>query len=69
MPERSQHRPAQLNSLEDGMDKETKETCWNCDGDGWAYDNMGGCGGPYKVKCLQCKNDWSADSDDDDSAT
>lgn len=44
--------------------------CDECAGDGWVYDCLGGCGdpeccgGPYKVKCVQCENDWSLDRDD-----
>ena len=47
------------------------ETCYECGGDGWVYDNLGGCadpdccGSPIKVQCRQCKNDWSADNEGD----
>jgi hypothetical protein len=47
----------------------SKEVCNNCDGDGWYYDYLGGCGdpeccdGPLEVKCHMCDNDYEADSD------
>lgn len=43
--------------------------CHNCDGNGWVYDYLGGCGdpeccgGPYKVKCRECANDLDPGAD------
>lgn len=47
-----------------------KETCYECGGDGYILDYMGGCsdpeccGGPYKVKCNQCVNDWDPEKEE-----
>lgn len=47
------------------------ETCYECGGAGYIWDYMGGCsdpeccGGPYKVKCNQCVNDWDPEKDDE----
>lgn len=49
------------------MSEETKPKCPECDGDGWNYDYLGGCGdpeccgGPIKVKCRHCENDFEGD--------
>ena len=47
--------------------------CQSCEGSGWVYDWLGGCGdpeccgGPAQVQCLQCVNDWSpSDPPEDD---
>ncbi len=43
--------------------------CKNCEDYGFVWDCLGGCGdpeccgGPFKVRCLQCNNDWSIDDD------
>lgn len=48
------------------------KVCTECEGSGWVYDYLGGCsdpeccGGPYKVKCVHCSNDWSIFSEEDD---
>lgn len=44
------------------------DECWNCGGAGYVLDNLGGCGdpeccgGPWKIKCRQCDNNWSAEN-------
>ena len=46
------------------MGSKRDPTCSECSGDGWNWDYMGACGdpdccgGPVKVKCHACDNDW-----------
>ena len=50
-------------------------TCHECGGDGYVDDWMGGCGdpeccgGPIRVQCRACDNDWNQDDEDSDDGT
>jgi hypothetical protein len=55
------------------IEQEAKETpfyCCVCLGDGWYWEDYGGCGNPeccgspVKKKCYNCENDYEEDEDD-----
>ena len=47
-----------------GMGTLRTEDCRECEGTGYVLDYLGGCGdpeccgGPFKVRCHSCVNDW-----------
>ena len=49
--------------------KRDKDCAW-CDGDGFVMDFLSGCGdpeccgGPFKVQCPHCDNDWEVGDED-----
>lgn len=51
------------------MGNKRDPSCRECEGEGWVYDYLGGCGdpeccgGPVAVQCRACDNDWSPDDD------
>ena len=55
------------------MGKKRDLTCRECFGDGYTEESLGGCGdpeccgGPIKVRCQYCDNDWSPDDEDEDA--
>lgn len=46
------------------MGTKRDKSCEECDGNGFVWDFLGGCGdpdccgGPWKVRCHSCDNDW-----------
>ena len=52
------------------MGNKRDKDCKECDGNGWVYDYLGGCGdpeccgGPWKVQCPSCDNDWEMGDED-----
>ena len=53
------------------MGKKRDKDCKECDGNGFVYDYLGGCGdpeccgGPWQVQCTACDNDWEFRDDDE----
>lgn len=54
------------------MGKKRDKDCKECDGQGFVYDFLGGCGdpeccgGPWQVQCTACDNDWEFGDEDED---